>query len=154
MRTFLIEHLNVVYCVKSHLVERLPEIAEHAHFADLRHAIIETMEDVQRQIIRMDEIFEVLGTKHATDKCIENYQMVETAFSAIHSQSEDYGMRDLSILFYLQNIESIEMASFNVLLIAAKRYKNKQIIQLLRENSDEARADMALFILLTAKYLG
>jgi len=62
-------------------------------------------------------------------------------------------LRDLSILFYMQNIESVEMASFQVLKMVAVKLKNKQLTQLLTENFDEAKEDRALLLLITKKYL-
>jgi hypothetical protein len=57
-------------------------------------------------------------------------------------------LRDMSILFYLQNIESME-----VLRIAAVKLKNKQIKQLLTENVDEAKESRTLLLLISAKYI-
>jgi ferritin-like metal-binding protein YciE len=53
----------------------------------------------------------------------------------------------------MQNIESVEMASFQVLEMAAVKLKSKQIKQLIRENYDEAKADRTLLLLITAKYI-
>jgi hypothetical protein len=47
----------------------------------------------------------------------------------------------------------MEMASFQVLQMAAVKFKNKQIKQLIKENYDEAKADRTLLLLITAKYI-
>jgi ferritin-like metal-binding protein YciE len=62
-------------------------------------------------------------------------------------------LRDMSILFYLQNIESIEMASFQVLRIAAFKIKKPQIKQLLKENYNEAKETKTLLMLVSTKYV-
>jgi ferritin-like metal-binding protein YciE len=54
-------------------------------------------------------------------------------------------LRDLSVAFYMQNIESMEVASFQVLQMAAVKLKNKQIKQLTRENYDETKSDRTCF---------
>jgi hypothetical protein len=53
----------------------------------------------------------------------------------------------------MQNIESVEAASFQVLLLAAVKLKNERIKQLLLKNADDAKADRTLFLLITAKYI-
>ena len=53
----------------------------------------------------------------------------------------------------MQNIEGVEAASFQVLQLAAVKMKNARIKQLLRENFDEAKADRALLLLITTKYI-
>ncbi|MES2275184.1 MAG: hypothetical protein V4592_04125 [Bacteroidota bacterium] len=59
----------------------------------------------------------------------------------------------MAILIYMQNIESIEQASFQVLQMAAVKLRYQKISQLLKENHDESQEDRALLLLLTAKCL-
>ena len=53
-QALFVDHLNRIYCAKSHLAERLPEIYEEAGFADLKQAIKETIHTIEIQIARMD----------------------------------------------------------------------------------------------------
>lgn len=62
-------------------------------------------------------------------------------------------MRDLSVLYYLQNIEAIEMGSFQVLEAAALQLPDQRASQLIRESYEEAKAVRALSLHLTVKYL-
>jgi len=153
LRKFFITHLNRIYCAKLHLVHRLPEIAELAHFNDLREAIAETTEEVKMQITRMREIYELFDAEIA----IENHKgltgLVEDAFIAVKQHGGDPELRDLAILFYMQNIESVEMTSFQVLQIAAVKLKNKRISQLLQKNFEAAQADRSLLLMVSAKYI-
>ena len=78
--------------------------------------------------------------------------LIDDAFEAIQQQGESE-LRDLSILFYLQNIESVEIASFQILRMAAVKIKNNQVSQLLKENYEAAKADRILFLLISTKYI-
>lgn len=153
LRTFFVEHLDKIYCAKSHLITRLPQLLEQAHFSDLKAAIIQTVEHVQMEIARMDMIYALLDTDYSdcTAKGITGF--VEDAFAAIAQQGPQKELRDLSMLFYLQNIESVEMASFQILQMTAVKLKNKQIGKLLKENYEEAKADRTLFLLIASKYI-
>jgi ferritin-like metal-binding protein YciE len=53
----------------------------------------------------------------------------------------------------MQNIESIETASFKVMMRVAERLERPDVAQLLRECYDEAREDKALFLAITENYL-
>jgi len=53
----------------------------------------------------------------------------------------------------LQNIESIQTASYRMLTMAAVKMTNKKIAELLKENLDEANEDLMLFQQLAANYL-
>ncbi len=146
-------YLDRIYCAKSHLLERLPELASQAHFSDLKNAINETVEDVEKQIARMKMIYLLLGNEPSDVQCSGLVAMVEDAYDDIHRNGEDAVMQDMAILFYLQNIESVEIASFQVLQMAAVNMKDKQIEQLIRENFDEAKEDRALFVSIIKKYI-
>jgi len=149
---FFISNLDKIYCAKKHMVDRFPEIAGEAHFEDLNQAIMETVDDVKKQIARMDEIYEQLGAENKSAGCQGLAGMIEEAFTAIADQQDDAALRDMAILFYMQNMESIEVASFQVLQILAKKLKNPEITQLLKENLDEAQDDRKLLLEITAKY--
>jgi ferritin-like metal-binding protein YciE len=153
LRSFFITHLNRIYCAKLHLVNRLPELGELAHFSDLQDAIAETTDEVQKQIDRMHEIYGLLDAPIAIESHKGLTGLIEDAFIAVKQQSADPVLRDMSILFYMQNIESVEMTSFQVLQIAAVKLKDEQVSQLLKENFDAAKADRSLFMIVNAKYV-
>lgn len=153
LNTFFIDHLNRIYSAKVHLIERLPLLYNEAHFSDLQSAIAHTLENVEKQIARMELIYALLDKDVAPVNVVGLASLVDDAFEAIQHQNDDAELRDLSILFYLQNIESVEMASFQILQMAAVKIKNHQVAQLLKENYQEAKADRTLFMLISTKYL-
>jgi len=153
LETFFINHLDKIYSAKKHLVSHLPKIANEAHFKDLFLAIQETIEDVEKQMARMEIIYALLDKNITPGNYSGLSGLVDDSFADIELHSENPELRDMSILFYLSNIESMEMASFQILQIAAVKLKNENIKQLIKENYDEARADRTLMLLIAAKYL-
>lgn len=153
LKTFFIDHLNRIYSAKLHLIERLPLLYHEAHFSDLQNAIAETVQNVEKQIARMEMIYALLDRDVAPANVLGLTSLIDDAFEAIQLQKGDPELRDLSIVFYLQNIESVEMASFQILQMAAVKIKNHQVEQLLMKNYEEAKADRTLFLLISTKYL-
>ena len=153
LNEFFVDHLNRIYCAKSHLVRRFPELADQANFKDLKNAILETTLDVGNQILRMDEILTMMGQVHLATNCKGMIAMLEEAFDAVQDQNEYTTKRDMAILYYMHTIESMEMASFQLLRMVAVKLKNRDISQLLQENYDEAKEDRTLLLLITARYL-
>lgn len=153
LKTFFIDHLNRIYSAKLHLIDRLPLLSNEAYFSDLQNAIAETVQNVEKQIARMEMIYALLDKEVAPANVLGLTSLVDDAFEAIQRQKGDAVLRDLSILFYLQNIESVEMASFQILQMAAVKIKNQQVVQLLKENYEEAKADRTLFLLISTKYI-
>jgi len=153
LKTFFIKHLDKIYAAKAHLVGHLPKIANETHFSDLRAAILETMDDVEKQLARMEIIYNILDAERAEANFSGLAGLVDDAFTDITLHSSEPELRDLAIAFYMQNIESMEASSFQVLQMAAVKLKNKQIKQLIKENYNEAKADRTLLLLITAKYI-
>jgi len=153
LRHFFISHLNRIYCAKSQLVEKLPELVKRSYFTDLRQAIDETVEVVQNQIIRMKQIYILLDSWYQPESCIGLVGILDEAFQSIGIPDESGAIRDLFILFYMHNIESIETASFKVMLLVADKLAEPEIAQLLLECYDEAKEDKILFREITENYL-
>lgn len=153
LKAYFSDHLSRIYCSKQHIASRFPELAAGAGFNDIRLAINETVEDVKSQLARMDNIYSRLNEEPRTGRCSGLKALLDEAGAAISEQKDDTTMRDMAILFYLQNIESTEIASFQVLRIIARALDDPQISQLLLENFDESREDRNLLLELTRKYL-
>jgi ferritin-like metal-binding protein YciE len=153
LRTFFINHLDKIYSAKAHLVSHLPQLLEETHFSDLSSAIQDTINDVEKQMARMEVIYELLDAHTSYGNYGGLAGLIDDAFEDIKIQKDEPELRDLSVAFYLQNIEYLEMGSFQILQMAAVKLKNKQIQQLLKENYDETKADRTLLLLIAAKYV-
>ena len=153
LKVFFIKHLDRIYGAKLHLVSKLPILASEVEFSELKDAINETVADVEKQIARMELIYSLLDAEVSKGSIHGLTGLIQDAFEAINEQRGEPELSDLSIIFYLQNIESVEMASFQILQMAAVKLKNKHINQLLKENYDEAKADRTLLLLISSKYI-
>jgi ferritin-like metal-binding protein YciE len=153
LRSFFLSHLNRIYCAKSQLVDKLPQLSRQAHYLDLKQAIDETVEAVELQVQRMRQIFILMDAIYQYENCTGLVGLLDEAFQSISPISGRPALRDLSILFYMQNIESIEMASFKMMLMVADSLHNPEIYQLLLECFDEAKEDRVLFKQLTEMYI-
>lgn len=150
---FFIHHLNKVYSAKTHLLNRLPEILYQVQFADLEEAVYATIEVVQNQRQRMKAIYQIMDAKIEDGDINGLKGLINDSFDEIKSHQDNHELRDMSIMFYLTNIEAMEMASFQVLQLLAVKIGNNEIKNLIKENHDEAQADKALLLLITTKYL-
>lgn len=152
LRSFFIDHLNRIYSAKNHLLKNLPALEYEARYSDLKSAVAENVENVEKQIVRMQMIYTLLEELPSPTSSLGLTALVDDAFDTIQHE-EDPELRDLSIAFYIQSIESVEIASFQILRMAAVKINNKQVERLLNENFQEAKADRTLFLLISTKYL-
>ncbi|MCX2480623.1 DUF892 family protein [Pedobacter sp. MC2016-15] len=153
LQKFFVTHLDRIYAAKMHLLSKLPSMVFQAEFPDLKNAIAETTENIQKQIARMQMIYTLLDAEVNTGSIHGLTGLINDAYEAIEEQSGEPELQDLSIIFYLQNIESVEMASFQILQMAAVKIKNSQVSKLLEENYIEAKSDRTLLLLISSKYM-
>lgn len=153
LRQFFISHLNRIYCAKSQLVDKLPLLGQQSHFLDLQQAIGETVDIVLIQISRMKDIYIAMDAFYKPESCVGLAGILDEAFQSIGAPGQSPALRDLSILFYMQNIESIEMASFKMMILVAHKLEEPVIAQLLLECFDEAREDKVLLKQITTSYI-
>lgn len=153
LKTFFVTHLNKIYSAKAHLVTKLPGIADQVEYKDLHDAIMETVGDVEKQMARIELVLTLLDAVVSEENYGGIMGLVEEAFDAIKPHSGNHELRDLAIAYYMQNIESLEIASFQVMQMAAVKLKNKQVKKLLKENFEEAKADRTLMLLIATKYV-
>lgn len=150
---FFIHHLNRVYSAKTHLLKRLPEILYQVQFADLEGAIHETIEIVGNQRKRMESIYRMMDA-NITEGSISGLEgLINDSFEDIKFQRDNPELRDMSIMFYMTNIEAMEMASFQILQLLSVKIGNEKIKTLIKESFNEAQSDKALLLLITTKYL-
>nr|WP_279629794.1 DUF892 family protein [Mucilaginibacter endophyticus] len=126
LKEFFVHHLDWIYAAKAHLVSKLPLILNEVHFHDLHAAIAETIADAEKQISRMEIIYALLDVTISKESCHGLVGLVEDAFDAIICQKSEPALRDLAIIFYMPNIESVEMASFQILQMAAVKIKTNR----------------------------
>jgi ferritin-like metal-binding protein YciE len=151
---FFIHHLNKVYSAKTHLLNRLPEILYQVHFSDLEGAIYDTIEIVKKQRERMKQIYEMMNAEFHEGNINGLKGLIDDSFDEIKLHQDNPELRDMSIMFYMTNIEATEMASFQILQLLSVKLGNDKIKSLIKENFDEAQSDKALLLLITTKYLG
>jgi ferritin-like metal-binding protein YciE len=118
-KTFL-EHLNYIYFGKHHLINFFKEVKEIAKLTVLKHAIQEGIDDTEIQIVQMDEIYSAIAESPSQTSTLGIKAMTLEAYITTIKAGKTPLERDVFILFYLQQIEGIEITYFKVLKNLAK----------------------------------
>jgi len=118
-KTFL-EHLNYIYNGKHNLLKFFLEVKEVAKLNVLKLAIQEGIDDTKDQIVQMDEIYASIKQKPSKTKTLGLTAISLEGYLSVIKSGKTPLERDVFILFYLQQIEGIEMTYFKVLKNLAK----------------------------------
>ncbi|WP_428328497.1 DUF892 family protein [Mucilaginibacter sp.] len=118
-RTFL-EHLNYIYYGKHHLINFFNEVKDIAKLTVLKQALQECIDDTESQIKQMDEVYKAIGENPSQANTLSIKAMTLEAYLVTIKTGKTALEKDVFILFYLQQIEGIEITYFKVLKNLAK----------------------------------
>jgi ferritin-like metal-binding protein YciE len=113
-KTFL-DHLNYIFFGKQHLITFFHEIKEIATLKVLKMAIQEAIDDAGNQLVQMEGIYNTIAKTPAQTSTLSLRATTLEAYLAAIKAGKSPLERDVSILFYLQQIEGIEVIYFKVL---------------------------------------
>jgi ferritin-like metal-binding protein YciE len=124
-RTFR-EHLNYIYYGKHHLVGFFNEVKTIATLDVLKMAIQECIDDTGNQIEQLKDIYKAIAKNPSKTNTLSIKATMLEAYLVAVKAGKTPLERDVFILFYLQQIEGIEITYFKVLknLARAIGYSN------------------------------
>jgi len=153
VKQLFIHQLNRVNCTKGYLIRNLPLLIKIASFKNMQLAIREDLDDVKRQQVRIDHIYDMLGSQPSDEGCDVIKSVIEEAFNLNNNAGKSTIINDLDIILYMQLIENIELSSFRMLKLIAENMGNAEITQMLTECCDENADNDNLFALIAEEYL-
>jgi ferritin-like metal-binding protein YciE len=153
LNKLFIHQLNRVNCTKGYLARNLPPLAEVASFKNMKLAIMEAHEDVQKQQSRIDDMYKLMGSEPSDEGCEVIKTVLEEAYNLGDGRGKSAIINDLDIILYMRIIENMELTSFKMLRLINQYMGNDQLTQLLAECCDENAANDELFSMISEEYL-
>ena len=153
LKKIFLMQLSNIYCVRSYLVVNLPVMAVSASFNDLKNAILESVDEMKVQLLRMDEIYRIIGEQYLIKQCLGVRFLTIDAYVAIKAENMTKLEADLSILCFLNAIESLEISCHKVLCDIADSLPQDGLRLLLKQNLDMAKDSKELYELISKEYI-
>jgi ferritin-like metal-binding protein YciE len=151
--TFLMNQINKLYCAQSHFYERLSEVMDQPNFSDLKSALLETVNDMAGQIENTNKVYSGYNCLHSFDQCNSVLQLLEEDFNLIQENSGDAGLRNLTMLSYVQDVQNMITSASQLLQIHLKDL-DKKVVKILIRNFNEMKSGQSLKLLLINKVQG
>ena len=151
-KVFLMQLANI-YSIKTYLVVNLPLIAASASFKDLKFAIEENIDVIKAQLLRIDVIYQLIEENYHPQQCLGIRALTIEAFRVSLSPGMTKLETELSLLYHLRTLESIEISCFSGLTDLALALPNGEMTLLLRQNLDLAKDSKALYDMIMDEYV-
>ncbi|MBA2270169.1 MAG: ferritin-like domain-containing protein [Chthoniobacterales bacterium] len=132
----LAEELKDIYSAEKQLLRALPKMAKKASSPELKRALQEHTEMTQRQVERLEDVFEALGKPAKAKTCKAMQGLIEEA-SEIMGEDASPAVLDAGIIAAAQKVEHYEIASYGTVRTWARLCGQEEAAGLLQETLDE-----------------
>jgi ferritin-like metal-binding protein YciE len=131
--------LKDMYSAEKQLLEALPEMAKAAYSEDLQDAFEKHLHQTERQVDRLEKIFERLEIdKNEEENCEAMEGLIEEA-NEIMSEFDRSPVRDSALIIAAQKVEHYEIASYGSLVELADVLGYGKIAEMLERTLEEEK---------------
>ncbi len=134
-----VDELKDIYWAEKALTKAIPKMVKNASSEELKEALANHLEETKEQVLRIEEVFELLGKAATAKKCQAMAGLIEEA-QAIMEDCELGAMCDAGIISAGQKVEHYEIASYGTLCQFAETLGLVEIKNILGQTLDEEKA--------------
>jgi ferritin-like metal-binding protein YciE len=132
------DSLKDIYWAEKALTKALPKMAKNATSPELIDAINNHLIETEEQIVRLEQVFDLIGKKATAKKCDAMAGLIEEG-EGILEETEIGVVRDAGIIAASQKIEHYEIATYGTLRQFAETLGLTEAAALLEETLDEEK---------------
>lgn len=137
-----VDGIKDIYWAEKHLVKTLPKMQQAATSGALISAIEEHLAVTKNQVVRLEQIFELMGKKAQAKKCDAMEGLAKEGESIIDDTEDGTSTRDVGIILAAQKVAHYEIATYGGLSQLATTLGLKEIADLLSQTlAEEKEAD-------------
>jgi ferritin-like metal-binding protein YciE len=134
-----IDQLQDLYDAEHRLTEALPKMADAAASPQLAQAFRDHLQETERQIERLERVFEIAGVAPKRKTCDAMKGLVSEG-SEIINAAGDADVKDAALIAAAQRVEHYEMAGYGTVRTFARRLGHHEAEELLQATLDEEGA--------------
>ena len=139
MEDLLIHGLQDIYYAEQQIVKSLPKMIEKATNRDLIGGLKGHLEETNKQIERLQKVFERLGKQPSGTQCPAIDGIIKEADETA-GEIEDKAVLDAAIIANAQAVEHYEMCRYGTLIAWAEQLGHDEIVRFLTTNLNEEKA--------------
>ena len=145
LKDLFVEELKDIYWAEKHLTKALPKMKKAATSEELASAFEDHLVVTEKQIERVEQVFEMLEMTARAKKCEAMDGLVKEAQNVIEELPKGSAVIDAGLIIAGQKVEHYEIAAYGSLVQLAKTMGENEIANLLQQTLDEEKqADQLL----------
>lgn len=132
----LLDELRDLYHAELQIAKTLPRLGKAARTPALRDALRHHLEETEQQIVRLEEVFNLLGVRGTGRKSRAMLGLLDEAIDLIDAGGSDV-VRDSALIAALQRVAHYEMAIYGTVITHARMLGHPPIARLLEPSLNE-----------------
>src|SRR6201995_2087598 len=139
MDDLLLHGLQDIYYAEQQITKALPKMIDKATNRDFAAGFRTHLEETNKQIERLDKVFQKLGKQPSGTKCPAIDGIISEA-DEIAGEVEDKAVLDAALVASAQAVEHYEMCRYGTLIAWAEALGHDEIVRFLTTNLNEEKA--------------
>lgn len=139
MNDLLLHGLQDIYYAEQQITKALPKMIGKATNRDLAQGLKSHLEETNKQIERLDQVFKKLGKQPSGTDCPAIDGLIKEADETA-GDIEDKSVLDAAIIANAQAVEHYEIARYGTLIAWAEELGHDDIVRFLNTNLNEEKA--------------
>lgn len=131
-----LHQLKDLYDAEYRLTDALPKMTERASHASLKNAFMTHLEETEKQIERLEMIFENIGQEPERVKCAAMVGLIAEGDEVLDAEG-DPDVIDAALIAAAQRVEHYEISGYGTARAFAQRLGNSYAAELLQQSLDE-----------------
>lgn len=136
LQDVLIDELRDMYSAENQLVKALPKLAKGAKSQELKDGFKQHVEETKGQVLRLRQVFELLGKKPTGKHCEGMEGVVKEGQEALEEDLDDASF-DSGLIGAALRTEHYEIAGYHASIAMAKALGHGEVVDLLKQNLEE-----------------
>ncbi|MCW3123128.1 MAG: ferritin-like protein [Flavipsychrobacter sp.] len=145
LEEFFCDELKDIYWAEKHLVKTLPKMKKAATSPQLQQAFADHLEATKVHVMRLEQVFELMGKKAQAKKCDAMAGITEEGEGIIEETEAGTATRDVGLILAAQKVEHYEISTYGGLAQVARTIGRDDVAELLAATlAEEKEADELL----------
>jgi ferritin-like metal-binding protein YciE len=132
------ETLKDIYYAEKAILKALPKMAKKASSKKLQTAFTKHQKETEKQVERLEQVFELLGKRASGKKCPAIDGIIEEG-EEVMKEAEDDTIRDAAMLAAAQAVEHYEISRYGTLVAWAEKMEMAEAAELLTATLEEEK---------------
>jgi ferritin-like metal-binding protein YciE len=139
MEDMFLHGLQDIYYAEHQITKALPKMIEQATNRDLQAGLRSHLEETNRQIERLDQVFKKMGQEPKATDCPAIDGIIKEADETA-GEIADKAVLDAAIVANSQDVEHYEIARYGTLIAWAEELGHDDVVRFLTTNLNEEKA--------------